>query len=667
MGVRYAEGDFMGALHRGRGIAVLPHSPLLSRRSGRRRLGVPRPSDIRCVLGCALTLALLAAGALSGATPAAAQPHGSAAPPLVLLALQQAQLIASDGAPQDWFGFSVALDGETALVGTPYDDVGATPDQGTAYVFVRSGTTWSQQAQLAASDGAGQDCFGYSVALDGETALVGAPYDDVGATTDQGTVYVFARSGTTWSQQAQLVASDGAGQDCFGESVALAGDTVVVGTSWHDANATTDQGAAYVFVRNGTTWSQQAQLVAADGASQDRFGYSVALDGETALVGAPYDDVDSDVNQGSAYVFVRSGTSWSQQAQLIASGGASQDRFGYSVALDGETALVGVPYSDRGADADQGAAYVFVRSGTGWSQQAQFTAAAGDAADFFGGAVALAGDTALVGAYGDDVGANANQGSAYVFARNGTTWSQQAQLVASDGAGQDWFGCSVALQGETALVGTIWHDVDANTNTDQGAAYVFSLLDDGSPLTVASSTPAPNAGGWSREAVSITLSASDAGSGVSSTQYRLAGAPHWTTYTAPFAVSKQGLSTYEYYSTDKAGNVEAIKTLKVRIDSTRPITKALGNVTVTRGRRATLCLRVDDSVAPQATVTVKIYRCGVLKKTLKLGLRATKRKVKYTGYICQLPRGTYTWKVYATDLAGNSAKSPVGQKVLKVK
>ena len=610
MGVRYAEGDFMGALHRGRGIAVLPRSPLLSRRSGRRRLGVPRPSDIRCVLGCALTLALLAAGALSGATPAAAaQPHGSAAPPLVLLALQQAQLIAADGAPQDWLGFSVALDGETALVGAPYDDVGATTDQGTAYVFVRSGATWNQQAQL--------------------------------------------------------IASDGAGQDCFGESVALAGDTVVVGTSWHDANANTDQGAAYVFVRSGATWNQQAQLVASDGAPDDRFGGAVALDGETALVGVPYDDVDSDVNQGSAYVFVRSGTSWSQQAQLIASGGASQDRFGYSVALDGETALVGAPYSDRGADADQGAAYVFVRSGTSWSQQAQFTAAAGDAGDSFGGAVALAGDTALVGAYGDDVGANANQGTAYVFVRSDATWSQQAQLIASDGADQDWFGCSVALQGETALVGTIWHDVGANAN--QGAAYVFSLLDDGSPLTVASSTPAPNAGGWNREAVSITLSASDAGSGVSSTQYRLAGAPHWTTYTAPFAVSKQGLSTYEYRSTDKTGNVEAIKTLKVRIDSTHPLTKALGNVTVTRGRRATLCLRVDDSVAPQATVTVKIYRRGVLKKTLKLGLRATKRTVKYTGYICQLPRGTYTWKVYATDLAGNSAKSPVGQKVLKVK
>ena len=610
MGVRYAEGDFMGALHRGRGIAVLPRSPLLSRRSGRRRLGVPRPSDIRCVLGCALTLALLAAGALSGATPAAAaQPHGSAAPPLVLLALQQAQLIAADGAPQDWLGFSVALDGETALVGAPYDDVGVTTDQGTAYVFVRSGATWNQQAQL--------------------------------------------------------IASDGAGQDCFGESVALAGDTVVVGTSWHDANANTDQGAAYVFVRSGATWNQQAQLVASDGAPDDRFGGAVALDGETALVGVPYDDVDSDVNQGSAYVFVRSGTSWSQQAQLIASDGASQDRFGYSVALDGETALVGAPYSDRGADADQGAAYVFVRSGTSWSQQAQFTAAAGDAGDSFGGAVALAGDTALVGAYGDDVGANANQGTAYVFVRSDATWSQQAQLIASDGADQDWFGCSVALQGETALVGTIWHDVGANAN--QGAAYVFSLLDDGSPLTVASSTPAPNAGGWNREAVSITLSASDAGSGVSSTQYRLAGAPHWTTYTAPFAVSKQGLSTYEYRSTDKTGNVEAIKTLKVRIDSTHPLTKALGNVTVTRGRRATLCLRVDDSVAPQATVTVKIYRCGVLKKTLKLGLRATKRTVKYTGYICQLPRGTYTWKVYATDLAGNSAKSPVGQKVLKVK
>ncbi len=389
---------------------------------------------------------------------------------------QQAQLTATDGAGGDQFGSSVALSGDTALVGARFDDVGANFDQGSAYIFTRSGTTWTQQAQLTATDGAASDNLGVSVALSGDTALLGANFDNVGANTDQGSAWVFSRIGTKWiGPDLQLLASNGAANDNFGISVALSGDTALVGAYVDDVGANANQGSAYVFTRSGSTWIQQAQLTATDGAAGDLFGISVALSGDTALVGANSDDVGANTNQGSAYVFTRSGSTWTQQAQLTATGGAGGDNFGVSVALSGDTALVGANSDDVGANTNQGSAYVFTRSGTTWTQQAQLTATGGAAGDNFGISVALSGDTALVGANFDTVGANASQGSAYVFTRSGSTWTQQAQLTAIGGATNDNFGVAVALgggAGDTALVGAYADDVGANI--DQGSAYIFT-------------------------------------------------------------------------------------------------------------------------------------------------------------------------------------------------
>ncbi|WP_437301409.1 hypothetical protein [Sorangium sp. So ce426] len=418
--------------------------------------------------------------ALAGDTAVVGAPYGSAGRGTAYMFVrsgthwsQQAQVIATAAAHNDYFGFSVAIAGDTAVVGAPFDDVGANRHQGSACVFVRSGTYWSQHAQLVATGGAANDNFGWSVAIVGDMPVVGAPLDDVGANTDQGSAYVFARSGARWSQQAQLVATDGAAGDNFGYSVALAGDTAVVGAYYDDVGANANQGSAYVFVRSETSWAQQAQLVATDGAADDRFGRAVALAGDTAVVGAYYDDVGANANQGSAYVFVRSGTSWAQQAQLVATDGATTDSFGSSVALAGDTAVVGAPSDDVGTNANQGSAYVFTSSGTSWSQQAQLAATDGAATDSFGNSVAIAGDTAVVGAPFDEVGigANENQGTAYVFVRSGTSWAQQAQLVATNGAASDNFGWSVALAGNIAVVGAPFVDVGANA--DQGSAYVF--------------------------------------------------------------------------------------------------------------------------------------------------------------------------------------------------
>jgi hypothetical protein len=389
--------------------------------------------------------------------------------------VQQAELTASDGAANDHFGTAVAVSGDTALVGAAGDDVGANEDQGSAYVFTRAGLVWTQQAKLTASDGAAFDGFGISVALSGDTALVGAGGVDVGANLDQGAAYVFTRTGTVWTQQAKLTASDGASNDLFGRDggVALDGDTALVGARNDDVGTKADQGSAYVFTRAGAVWTQQAQLIASDGAAGDEFGVNLAVSGDTALVGARRDDVGGKMNQGSAYVFTRAGAVWTQQAHLTASDGAAHDGFGDSVALSGDTALVGSPFNEVDGKTLQGSAYVFTRTGTAWTEQAQLTAADGAADDRFSQdtGVALSGDTALVGAWGDDVGANVNQGSAYVFTRAGAVWTQQAKLTASDGAAFDEFGGTVALSGDTALVGGINHDVGENVN--QGAAYVW--------------------------------------------------------------------------------------------------------------------------------------------------------------------------------------------------
>jgi hypothetical protein len=348
--------------------------------------------------------------------PAAlAGPGGPTPSTLATLAIQQAALTAGDGACGDYFGCSVSLDGDTALVGAPYKTVGANTNQGAAYLFTRSGTTWTQQQELTAGDGARGDYFGWSVSLDGDTALVGARYNTVGANTYQGAAYLFTRSGTTWTQQQELTAADGTAYDFFGYSVALDGESVLVGACNKTVGTRTIQGAAYVFTRDGTTWTQQQKLTAADGAAGDYFGWSVSLDGDTALVGAYKRTVGANTSQGAAYLFTRSGTTWTQQQELTAGDGAAGDCFGCSVSLDGDTALVGALYKTVGANTYQGAAYLFTRSGTTWTQQQELIAGDGAAGDYFGWSVSLDGDTALVGAYNKTVGANTRQGAAYVF------------------------------------------------------------------------------------------------------------------------------------------------------------------------------------------------------------------------------------------------------------
>lgn len=422
--------------------------------------------------------------AMSGVMLMVAMPIWSVSP------VEETKLFAADGGEGDQFGYSVALSGDTALIGVRFDDDDANGlESGSAYVFTRSGTTWSQQARLTAADGSDRDWFGVRVALEGDTAVVPADADDSDVNgIDSGSVYVFTRSGTIWTQQAKLTASDGAAVDLFGYSVALSGDTILIGARFDDDDIMgVDSGSVYVFTRSGTTWSQQVKLTAADGAAGDEFGYSVALSGDTAVITANADDSDfNGVDSGSAYVFTRTGSDWSQQAKLTAADGDAGDLFGVRVALDGDTALIGSRLDDNDANGiDSGSVYVFTRSDGTWSQQAKLTAADGGAGDWFGYTVALTENVALIGAQFNDGVNGVDSGSAYVFTRSGTAWSQKTKLTAADGKPGDQFGGKVAISGDTVVVGARLVD-DVVRGVDSGSVYIFTgLLDAGSETVVA--------------------------------------------------------------------------------------------------------------------------------------------------------------------------------------
>lgn len=394
---------------------------------------------------------------------------------------QAAKLITNDGASGDFFGGSISINGNRAVIGAPLADIGGRSDQGAAYIFRNENGTWIQEAKLIASDGATGDIFGISVAIYGDTVVVGAWEDTVGAHIKQGSAYIFIRNGTTWTQQAKITATDGAANSLFGVSVDINGETVIVGAHYADINGHTDQGAAYIFVRNGTTWTQQAQLIANDGIAGATFGNSVALEENTAVIGAHTDSPNSVANSGSAYIFVRSGTTWTQQAKLVASDGGAGDTFGRAVNINGDTVIVGASQDDIGTNTDQGSAYIFVRTGSTWSQQAKMVAndSAADEEFSFGG-VTIENDTAVVGTPFGDVGTKINQGSVYVFTRIGSVWQQTAKIIAADGLAGARFGRSVAINGNALIVGAHFDTIGANSN--QGSAYVFTGIDRPTPF-----------------------------------------------------------------------------------------------------------------------------------------------------------------------------------------
>jgi hypothetical protein len=379
---------------------------------------------------------------------------------------EQAKLIASDAEEDESFGYSLSIDGYYAIIGAHYDDDNGF-SSGSAYIFIRSGTSWTQQAKLLASDGAEMDLFGFTVAIDGDYVIIGAHEDDdIGS--NSGSVYIFKRDGTAWTENAKLVASDGDCRKHFGCSVSMNNDYVIVG-SYGDEDNGQDSGSAYIFKRNGTTWTQQAKILPSDGAEEDLFGYSVSLDNDTAIIGAHQDD-DNGQNSGSAYIFKRNGTTWTQQAKILPSDGALNDYFGYSVSLDSDTAIIGA-HQDNDNGQNSGSAYIFKHNGTTWTQQAKILPSDGSSDDSFGVSVSIDGHHALFGAYGDDYNGE-DSGSAYVFTKD-------------NGGNQPNLSCDGALN---------WADIEAG-DLVEGEIIVWNSGDDSSELNWEIKSY-PNWGNW---------------------------------------------------------------------------------------------------------------------------------------------------------------------------
>jgi hypothetical protein len=370
------------------------------------------------------------------------------------------KLLPGDGARGDFFGQSVCVSGDTAVIGAYGDDDNG-DRSGSAYVFRYDGTDWVQEAKLLPDDGAGYDYFGCAVSLSGDIALIGAYGDD-----DQayrcGSAYVFRYDGTAWVQEAKLLPDDGAEDDYFGHAVSLSGDAALIGAYANDDYGSFT-GSAYVYRYDGTAWVQEAKLLPDEAAEDDHLGYAVSICGDTALIGA-YGDCDHGGYAGSTYAYRYNGLTWVQEAKLLASDGVPFDHFGCSTSLSGNTAVIGAAVSSDSGWAS-GSAYVFRREGSTWLEQAKLLASDGTQHDMFGWSVSASGDVALIGTAGDG-------DAAYVFRCGGSTWVEEAKLLASDGTDPGQFGYSVSVSGDVALIG---RDEDDENGTASGSAYVFEF------------------------------------------------------------------------------------------------------------------------------------------------------------------------------------------------
>jgi hypothetical protein len=362
------------------------------------------------------------------------------------LSLDEVQiLLASDGVDRDLFGSSVAVDGEFAVVGANGVD-GGSDDEGAAYVYRRTPTGWIEHATLAASDAGSGDSFGFSVAISGDTVLVGA-HRNSNATFNDGAAYVFVRNGGSWVQQDKLVANDPGNRDFLGLYVALDGDTALVSAT-HDDDNGSESGSAYVFVRSGDTWSQQQKLLPPDGVATDRFSNSLDISGDTVVIGSRNDVFPN--QDGAAYVFVRSGSAWSLETQLSPVDQGSRDGFGNSVAVDGDTiAIVSPSHQHAGEMFTSSVVYLYTRSGSLWTEEVEFRA---------DGQVDLDGDRLIV--------------NDFLFERRGRQWIPHGRFALADST--NIVVSSGAIDGNTVLLSDRLYPGDV-TNFGSGGAWVFSV------------------------------------------------------------------------------------------------------------------------------------------------------------------------------------------------
>ncbi len=357
---------------------------------------------------------------------------------------------ASDGLSGDFFGQSTSISGNFAIAGAPLDSIGANAKQGSAYIFYFNGSNWVQLQKLTASDGAANDYFGYSVSISGNYAIVSAFLDDIGGNADQGSAYIFFYNGTNWVQQQKLTANDGAAGDGLGSSVSVSGNYAVAGAP----GANTSQGSAYIFFYNGSSWVQQKKLTANDGAAGDQFGTSVSISGNYAIASAPFKTIGANAKQGAAYIFLRNGNNWVQQQKLIANDGQQNSFFGI-VSISGNYAIVGALEDVIGSNNAQGSAYIFYYNGSNWVQQQKLVANDGNANDYFGNSVSISGNYAIAGAPKAAIGTSTDQGAAYIFQNTDGIWVRLQKVINPAGNSNDFFGQACALDSTRFVIGNL--------------------------------------------------------------------------------------------------------------------------------------------------------------------------------------------------------------------
>ena len=389
----------------------------------------------------------------------------------------------TNGADNDRFGYGVAISGEYVIVGAYFDDDNQQTDSGSAYIFKWGGSSWSPyQAKITAGSNAEANAwFGSVVSIDGDYAIVGADHEDAGSLTDSGAAYIFVRNSTSWSRQVRLTAAaNGEAEAYFGCSVDISGNYAIVGAHHETVSGMSSTGAAYIFMRSGTSWSRQARITAgSDAAADDRFGAGVSIYGDYVVVGAPCND-DTAQNSGSAYVFQRSGTSWNQVAKLTASDAGFYDQFAESVSISGDCVVVGSLSDDWGDMSGAGSAYIFEQPSGGWAnmtETAKLTASDAEAYDYMGMSVDISGDYAIVSSHEEDTNGT-QSGSAYIFEKPSSGWANMTETAkvtaGSDGDDYDYFGWSVGIDGTFAVVGSPY-DYD-----NHGSAFIYERSGSGS-------------------------------------------------------------------------------------------------------------------------------------------------------------------------------------------
>jgi hypothetical protein len=561
--------------------------------------------------------------------------------------VQQAELTASGGEPEDYMGWSVAISGDTIVVGDPNKKVAGKFVGGAAYVFQKPASGWAnatQTAQLGITGLTAEDSIGNRVAISGDTIVVADTHRKVGANFSAGAAFVFVKPASGWgtgpqpqTQTAELTASDGVAGNLLGYAVAISGDTVVAGPAAHTVNGHSGDGAAYVFVKPAAGWGtgsqpqhEASELVASDGQVNDNLGASVAVAGDTVVAGAPFRAVGANSEQGEAYVFLKPGGGWgtgtqpqTQTAELVNSDGGAKDEMSYSIAVSGNTIVAGAPghaFQEPGF----GAAYVFQAPAGGWgsgsqpqTQTAELAASDGNTHDRLGASVAIEGETVAAGAPYHWVGAHQAQGELYDFVMPSTGWTSGTETAESTNPAAVHLGESVGVSGGTLVTGAPFANVGSNEL--QGATYVFA-------------GPAPNPGGGSGGGSGGGGSAGSGGGGGGGAG---AGASNSTSPSKPGPVTTPSKVTKTGYQSVIVGNPNEAWVVAWLLEiMANPAGQHFGEASAVKRKPKTpptiTIASTRVRVSPHGHLTVKLKLSAAARKVLHGHPRRVTLKIQFT-------------------------------------